>query len=464
MELAPQMTPSKRNNEVLPRAQAFKLRGLSTICGVFLLSGLVAGCSGGLPKLDKLNPFKEKQQPLPGKRISIMPQSDRVGGGELAAATTPITLPIAVLNTNWTQPGGTPSNAPGHLSTSASLRRAWSRDAGTGTGYRGRLTSTPIVYGGRIYTLDASSLVSSFNASSGAQQWRRSFIPEKETGAEGYGGGLAIDNGRLYVSNGFGTVYALDPSNGKPIWEKKLGLPVRASPTAVGDRVFVITKGGVFFCLSGADGSELWQFRGLPQVTSLSYSPSPAVDGDVVTVPYPNGDVVALSVADGTLLWQENLAKTRTTTSFAAMSDAASPAMANGVAYSIGHGGRFVATQQTTGERLWALEIASVQRPWVAGNNVFVVNTIGQLMAVDSKAGTVRWTTKLPGAKIWSGPVLAGGMLWLTSSKGQLVGVEATAGRVATKINVGAKIYVPPVVADGRLYVLTDNAKLVAFR
>ena len=333
-----------------------------------------------------------------------------------------------------------------------------------GTGSVGRLTSTPIVYEGRVYTLDAASRVTAFNAASGGAQWRKSLTPEKETGAEGYGGGLAVDSGRLYVSTGFGNVLALDPASGKQLWEKQLGVPVRASPTAVGDRVFVITKGGVVFCLNGADGSELWQYRGLPEVTSLSYSPSPAVDGDVVTVPYPNGDVVALNVADGTPRWQESLAKTRTTTSFAAMSDAAAPAMMDGVSYAIGHGGRFVATQQATGERVWALEIGGIQRPWVAGDSVFVVDARGQLVAVERSSGGVRWTVQLPGARVWSGPLLAGGLLWLVSSSGQLVGVEALTGKVATKLTIGDKVYVPPVVADGRLYVLTDSAKLIAFR
>ncbi|MFT5509385.1 MAG: outer membrane protein assembly factor BamB [Hyphomicrobiaceae bacterium] len=462
------MTPLRANSYIAERGQILgrerQAIRLASSLSLALSVLVVAGCSGGLPSIDKLNPFKEKVVPLAGKRVSIMPQSDRVGGGELAAATSPITLPAQMVNANWTQAGGTPNNAPGHLAASATLRRSWSIDAGKGSSSKGRLTAAPIVYGGRIYTLDAASQVSSFNAASGGSQWRKSLVPEKETGYEGYGGGLAIDNGRLYVSTGFGSVVALDPGSGKQIWEKKLGVPVRAAPTAVGDRVFVISKGGVFFCLSGVDGSELWQFRGLPEVTSLSYSPSPAVDGDVVTVPYPNGDIVALSVADGTPIWQENLAKTRTTTSFAAMSDAAAPAMSGGVTYSIGHGGRFVATQQASGERVWALDIGGVQRPWVAGDSVFVVDTRGQLVAVERTTGKIRWTTQLAGSKVWSGPVLAGGMLWLTSNKGQLVSVDATAGRVASKINLGGKVYVPPVVADGRLYVLTDAAKLVAFR
>ncbi len=430
---------------------------------------VTAGCSGAslpkLPDVKSLNPFKgEAEKPLPGKRISILPQSDRVGGAELAAATAPITLPSPMINVNWTQPGGTPSNAPGHLALAAAPRRVWSSDAGNGSGSVGRLLSAPIIYGGRVYTLDASSQVSSFNARSGGAAWRKSLVPEKESGLEGYGGGLAVDSGRLYVSTGFGRVVALDPASGKQLWEKSLGVPVRAAPTAVGERVFVIARNGVVFCLSGTDGSEVWQFRGLPETTSLSYSPSPAVDGDIITVPYPSGDLVALNVTDGTPLWQESLARTRTTTSFAAMSDAAAPAMAGGVTYAIGHSGRFVATQQATGERLWAIDMPGVQRPAVAGDSVFIVDIRGQLVAVERSTGNVRWTVQLPDARIWSGPVVAGGQLWLTSNKGALVGVDAATGRIASKMSVGKAVYVPPVVADGHLYVLTDDAKLVAFR
>ena len=69
---------------------------------------------------------------------------------------------------------------------------------------------------------------------------------------------------------------------------------MRSSPTAVGDRVFVVTLDGRFFCLAGADGGELWSVRGLPQQASLINNASPAVDGDIVVVPYPSGDLVAL--------------------------------------------------------------------------------------------------------------------------------------------------------------------------
>jgi outer membrane protein assembly factor BamB len=257
-------------------------------------------------------------------------------------------------------------------------------------------------------------------------------------------------------------VLAFEARTGKKLWEKSVGSPLRASPTASGDRVFVVTKEGQVMCLSGADGTEMWTFTGLAERASILVNASPAVDGDTVVVPYPTGDVVALHASDGKAVWSESLARTRTASSLSAMSDAARPAIAGGVVYAVGHAGRMVATATKSGERIWSLTIASIQPPWVAGENVFVVDTGGQVMAITRSEGKIQWATKLPGGGAWSGPVLAGNKLWLTSSKGQLASVEAATGKVASTQDLGTPIFIAPVVAGGRMYVLNDNAKLMA--
>jgi outer membrane protein assembly factor BamB len=438
---------------------------------LLLAAGMVVlgltGCSDSMPSLPKisdLNPFAEKQVPLPGTRIPVLPAQDKMGGAELATADKPAILPPPHVNDNWTQPGGAPNNAPGHLALpSSSVRQVWSADAGTGSNSSGRLTAAPVVYDGRVYTLDAAATVAAFATSGGSSLWRVSLAPEKEKGAEGYGGGLAVDGGRLYVATGFGTVVALDPRSGQKLWEKKLGVPVRASPTAADDKVFVVASEATVFALAGSDGSELWNYRGLPEKTSIISNPSPAVDGGVVVVPYPSGDLVALKAADGTPIWTESLAKTRSVSSMASLSDAARPAIDGGTVYAVGHAGRLIATQARTGERLWSLSVPGTQTPWVAGDYLFVVDTSGQLMAITRREGKLLWTAKLPGSGVtWSGPTLAGGMVWLTSNKGQLVSVEPQTGRIASQQDLGTPVYIAPVVAGGRMYVLTDKARLIA--
>lgn len=443
-------------------------RGRRSTCGrlvasavVLLGAALAAGCGDSMPKLQDLNPFAEKEVPLPGKRVSVIQQENVTSN--LAAANRPIVLPQPHANDTWSQPGGTPSNTPGHLALNGSIKSAWSANVGTGSSFYGKLTASPIVYDGKVFTLDAAGRVTALSASGGGVAWKTSTTPPNEKDQEGFGGGLAADGGRVYAATGFGLVMALDAKAGKKLWEKNLGSPVRASPTAAGERVFVVTKEGQVFCLSGSDGAELWNFQGQSERASILVNTSPAVDGDTVVVPYPTGDVVALRVSTGQPVWSESLARSRTASSLGAMSDAARPAMIGGVVYVAGHAGRMVATGQKTGERLWSLTVASIQQPWVAGDSVFVVDTDGQLLAIARNDGKIQWAAKLPGGGTWSGPVLAGNRLWLTSSKGQLASVEAASGKVASTQDLGAPIYISPIVAGGRMYVLTDNAKLVAF-
>ena len=441
----------------------------------------LAGCSDSMPSLPKigdLNPFKEKIAQLPGKRISVMPEKEKIPG-ELADATQPIALPPERLNDTWSQPGGEANNSPGNLTLSGGIHQTWSADAGAGTSKSGRVSASPIVAEGRIYALDAAGSVSAFSLSGGSAVWRASLEPTVDnskkvsfnasnlfslggTDGGGYGGGLAADGGKIFAASGFGTVIALDPSSGKRIWEKTVGAPIRSSPTATAERVFVVTTEGRIICLSAVDGTELWSARGLPQQASLTLNASPAVEGDVVVAPFPSGDILALKISDGSSLWTENLARARTTSQLTALSDAARPVIDNGVAFAIGHGGRMVATQLKTGERLWSLNVPGTQAPWVAGDTVFVVDTTGQLMAIARQDGRIRWTAKLPGGTTWSGPTLASGTLYLASNKGQLVGVEAATGRVASQQDIGEPVYVAPIVAQGKMFVLTDKASLIA--
>ncbi len=434
---------------------------VASVAGLTVLAGL-PGCSEGpsLPKIGDLNPFKEKQVPLPGKRIPIMQVQEKLPG-ELAAADRPVVLPPARSNDAWSQPGGAANNAPGHLALASAVKQGWSADAGTGSGGSGRLTASPIVYDGRIYTLDGAATVTAFGTGGGGAQWRVALVPEGEKAKEAAGGGVAADNGRIYAVSGFGLLAALDPKTGKKLWEKNLGTPVRSAPTAASDRVFVVSKDGSFFCISGTDGSELWVTRGLPQTASLITATSPAVDGDIVVVPYSSGEVAALRVSDGTAVWTESLARTRQTSQLNALSDAARPAIDGGTVFAVGHAGRMIATQQRTGERLWSLNVPGTQTPWVAGDNVFVVDTAGQLLAISRREGKIVWTVQLPGGGGWSGPTLAGDRLWLASGKGTLIGVEATTGKVVTQQDLGQPVHIAPVVAQGRMYILTDKARLI---
>jgi len=416
-----------------------------------------------LPKFS--NPFKKPEQKLPGERIPVM--SVKRGGApelDVGAATAITALPVITTNTEWTQPGGLPNNAPGHLALSTSLSSSWRADAGRGTNKRSRVVASPIVYAGRVFTLDARGQVSAFSQSNGSLIWRVKMTPGKERDYEGYGGGLAIEGGRLYVATGFGKVHALNPGTGKEIWVQPIGEPVRASPTATNGKVFTTTALGSFICLNAEDGSVLWRYQGLPESASLLTNASPAVSGNIVVAPYPSGEIVAFDIETGTPVWTESLSRSQRGNSLSALRNASRPVISSNIVFAVGHGGRMTASDLRTGERLWSLNVQGVQAPWVAGNIVYVVDVQGELMAMTAKKGKLLWRAKLPGGGRWSGPILAGGQLWLASTRGLLVGVNAKLGSVTSKKNIGGKFTIAPVVAGGRMYLLNDKAKLLALR
>ena len=171
---------------------------LAALASALAMLGL-AGCSGGLPSvadINAMNPFAEKQVPLPGKRVAVVLADGATGSIELAAADRPLTLPPPHQNDAWPLPGGVASHSPGHLVLPATIRTAWSADVGQGSSKLGRLTASPIVADGRVFTLDAAGQVTALSQT-GSIVWRATLTPEKDKDYKAFGGGLAAEGGRL---------------------------------------------------------------------------------------------------------------------------------------------------------------------------------------------------------------------------------------------------------------------------
>ena len=446
--------------------QHFFRGGLRYGAAALLLAGL-SGCGtlgGDGFGLDSItNVFKKAEKPLPGERIAVLRPENQITI-DAARASAPLMLPAMRQNVSWSQPGGPASNAPGHLAFSGSLTTVWEKSAGYGSGSRGRLTSSPIVHNGKIFVLDTQATVSAFSAGNGTRVWQTNLTPPHEKAGEGFGGGVAAEGDTVYAATGFGQVVALTAAGGKVKWTKTLGVPVRNAPTVAGGRIFLVTTEGRFYCLSAANGDELWSYRGLPEKATLMSNVSPAVSGKIVVAPFSSGEVVAFNVENGQPVWSESLVRGRTRSPLNSLNNTSRPVIADGVLYALGHSGRIVATKIKDGRRLWQGNIAGVQAPYVAGNAVFVIDTSGQMMALSRTDGKARWVTRLPRARRWSGPVLAGGKLWAGSSKGLVGGVDPRTGIIKTRRDVGEKIFIPPLVVAGRMYLLSDDADLIALK
>jgi outer membrane protein assembly factor BamB len=203
-------------------------------------------------------------------------------------------------------------------------------------------------------------------------------------------------------------------------------------------------------------------------------SAAPAAAQGTVVAGFSSGELNAYRYENGRVLWQDALARTSISTAVTTLSDIdADPVIDQGRVYAVGQGGRMVALELTTGQRVWEINVAGTSTPWVAGEWIFVVTDEAQLLAIARSTGKIRWMTQLQrwrdvkdkkGSVAWVGPVLAGDRLILANSEGHVSYVSPLDGAVQSTFATGDRISVSPIVANNTLYILNDSGQLTAWR
>jgi outer membrane protein assembly factor BamB len=433
---------------------------------VLIAAALAASGCGVLKK-------GKKATPVLGERIAVLTSEGDVTV-DPATAALPMALPDPTPNTSWSEPGGSASKSVGHVALGTALGRAWTVQAGRGSSLTARLSSAPIVANGRVYTIDTLGAVRAFDAQTGAQVWASQTPNERGNEASLYGGGIAYDNGKIYATNGLGFVAALDERSGGIVWQVRPGGPLRGAPTVANNALYVISQDNQIYSLNEADGSTNWSAAASVEIAGLFGSASPAVGQGTVVAGFSSGELNAYRYENGRQVWSDTLQRTSIRTSVSSLSDVdADPVIDNGQVFAVGQGGRMVALELTTGQRLWELNIAGIDTPWVAGDWIFVITDDAKLLCISRLNGHIRWINQLPqfqkikakkGELEYSGPILAGGRLIVTGSTGVVINIDPTTGSFQSQTNVGAPISLPPVVANSALYIYDDNGRLTAFR
>ncbi len=306
-------------------------RTFRLLAAPLLLALLLGGCSA----LSALNPLHKKEKILPGDRVAALPQGEiEVSGGtpSIDAAT-----PLA----DWTQPGGNAANAPGNIAlNSTTAAQGWRVRAVDKASKRNvRPSVPPIISGGAVYIYDTDGRVTALQPG-GGRAWSVSLAPEKEKG-HASGGGIAASGNAIFAATGYGELVALDASTGGKIWSYTLSAPAHSAPTAANGMVYVVTATNVLHAVNQADGSEAWEYPGIPEAAGVLSAASPAVSGNTVVVPYSSGEVIAFDAGSGQLKWADAVVRSTRTLAVSGLTDvAASPIIYDGVVYATGVSGR----------------------------------------------------------------------------------------------------------------------------
>ena len=414
----------------------------------------------------------DTEKPLPGDRISILVHEQTLEP-DAGVEKEQIRLPAPTSNSEWPQAGGYANHAMHHIKVGNRVQEAWSVSIGEGSDDEERLITQPVVAGDNVYTMDAESVVRAFNAKSGDELWEIDLTPEDEEDGH-ISGGLAFENNRVFATTGFAQVVALDAKNGKVIWRKNVGAPMRSPPTVRGNRVFTVTLTNKLFALHGSTGDTLWTHSGIEEGTNFLGGASPAVDSGVVIVPYSSGEVAALKVENGQELWTDSLAGVRRANATTTLSSIRGrPVIDRGIVTVISNSGLVTAINLRSGRRIWDRSIGGIESPWVAGEFIFLLSNNSELVALGRRTGRIHWVRPLPqwedpedkeGRINWTGPILISDRLVVAGSSGEAISVSPYSGKILGIVEMPDGVTIGPVVAKDTIFFLTDDADLVAYR
>ncbi len=414
----------------------------------------------------------EKDTPLLGTRVDVLGISTGLAIDDNINVPN---IPIAWINNDWPQRGGQPTHVMDHLALKQGpLKRVWAVDIGASGSKASPLVTQPVVSNGRVYVMDSDHQLSSIDLQDGDKKWQV-FVGPKSVDDEGVGGGVAVDEDRLYITNGNGEILSLTADQGAEVWRTVLPAPARSAPTVLDGRAYIILIDGQVVAVDQETGKMLWSYRGVADGSRLRGAPSPAANADLVVAPFSSGDLTALRPENGSVAWTDHLSPSLRLGGLSTLADIrALPIVTSGIVLALSYADRMVAIDMNTGTRLWQKEVGGADTPWVAGDTVYVLTKTAQLSAMDVKTGSVHWVHSLPRFSdlddpsstpiFWTSPLMAGGQVRVFGTDGRVVDIDPKTGRVMIEWSIDNKPAVPVTIADETMLILDDNATLSAWR
>ncbi len=263
-----------------------------------------------------------------------------------------------------------------------------------------------------LYTLSKTGQLNSIDAETGELRWR------VDVGSRQYPTlGMGASKTHLAVING-SSVHCLDASSGKTMWSKKLADAVSGSPVINDHYIFVPTANGRLEAIpldSKGFGRTVYVAVGKPP-TSLA----PLLEGTSVAWPTDRGLTVAPADEIGSMR-------------FRLRSDSpveAQPAAHAGVFYVASREGFIYAVAEATGALLWDFPTGERIRkaPVPLGDDLFVITENNQLFKFDARTGdsSAGWELPLSGIRQFVGA--SENRLYVLSSLGQLMALDRKSG------------------------------------
>ena len=279
--------------------------------------------------------------------------------------------------------------------------------------------STPVVAGGRVFTLGASAVLSSFDAATGALKWRKDWSKEIDTSKLFTGTAMSpiVEGGLLVVHIGDdtrGAFRALDPMTGVEKWSLPGHGPGYASPivrTIAGARHLITMTDKAVVGIDVTRGALLWQIPFPDEWNENIVTPTMA--GEMLVISGTRKGTFGYRIEKTGASWSPKQAWQNADLPMYMSSPVADGTLLYG--FSSKRKGQLFCLDAATGAVKWTTEGRGGTNVALqsAGDNLIVLTTDGELLVVRRTAAKYEELRryKVGDGATWGHPVLAGGTI-----------------------------------------------------
>tara|TARA_B100000029_G_scaffold494183_1_gene557609 strand:+ start:2871 stop:4223 length:1353 start_codon:yes stop_codon:yes gene_type:complete len=375
-----------------------------------------------------------------------------------------INLTIPKKNLSWNMSGMNYQNFFGHIYLPKANDIFLKKKIGKNKFSLGKNLVSPVVFGNNIIFSDDRGTIFSISKK-GKVNWKRNIY--KKIYKKIYKTlSIGIYEDAIYISDNIGFIYKLDARDGKVIWIKNHGIPIKSEIKIFEGKIYSINQDNRLICLNTNDGSMIWNsisiqsFIKSQQLLSLAISK----EKDLVIL-NSSGELVKLKIVNGQIYWTLSALGSLYAHDADFFRSSKIVLTDNEIIFS---------TENSTfsfnldnGQLNWQINIGSINTPIIDANNVFIVTNNGYFINLDKRTGNIIWSTNI--LKVLkekkqntnvTGFILGSGKIYATTSNGYLITSSADFGKIESFKKIGDEIYASPIIHDEALFILTENSRI----
>ena len=330
-----------------------------------------------------------------------------------------------------------------------------------------KIISSPLVFENNIIFSDNNGTIFNINQN-GEINWKKNIY--KKIYKKVYKNLVfSIYQNNIYVADNIGFIYSIGLNNGKLVWIKNHGIPIKSNIKIYKNKIFLINQDNRILCFNTKNGSKIWDIRSVPSFIKLQNFLSSAISkqGDVIAI-NSSGDLLKVNANNGKIAWSLNTLES--TLAHASDFFKSSEIVIIDDNIIVSSKSSLFSYNLNTGYTNWKQEVSSIGAPIIDGKNIFILTDNGYFVIIDKDTGIIISSTnilkilkkKKQETKI-TGFIMGSGKIYSVTSNGYLIVSSPVSGKVEYFKKIGDPVTSAPIINNGKLYILTRNSSIYGF-